>query len=92
MSQDCVVLLHGLARSEISLTPMQIALENEGYKVVNRGYPSTEATIQELVDDYVTEDVAACGDAKVQFRDPFDGRDSGPGLADEPPPARWAAW
>ena len=67
MSQDCVVLLHGLARSEISLTPMQIALENAGYKVVNRGYPSTEATIQELVDDYVTEDVAACGDAKVHF-------------------------
>ena len=67
MSQDCVVLLHGLARSEISLTPMQIALENAGYKVVNRGYPSTEATIQTLVDDYVTEDVAACGDAKVHF-------------------------
>lgn len=67
MSQDCVVLLHGLARTETSFAPMQIALENEGYKVINRGYPSTEATIQTLVDDYLAEDVAACGDARVHF-------------------------
>lgn len=67
MSQDCVVLLHGLARTETSFAPMQIALENEGYKVINRGYPSTEATIQTLVDEYLAEDVAACGDARVHF-------------------------
>ena len=66
-AQDCVVLLHGLARSEISLAPMQIALENAGYKVVNRGYPSTEETIETLVAQYVAEDVAACGDTKVHF-------------------------
>ncbi|RYH01444.1 alpha/beta fold hydrolase [Salipiger sp. IMCC34102] len=64
---DCVVLLHGLARSEISLTPMQIYLENRGYFVVNRGYPSTEETIQELVDDNVGQDVARCGDRTVNF-------------------------
>jgi len=61
------VLFHGLARSEISLTPMQLVLESEGYKVINRGYPSTSATIQELVDQHVAEDVAACGDARVNF-------------------------
>ncbi|MBE0413479.1 alpha/beta fold hydrolase [Yoonia sp.] len=67
MSQECVVLLHGLARTEVSFAPMQIALENEGYKVVNRGYPSTSATIQTLVDEHLPEDVAACGKAKVHF-------------------------
>ncbi|WP_333713393.1 alpha/beta fold hydrolase [Yoonia sp.] len=66
-AEDCVVLLHGLARTEISLTPMQLALEDRGYFVVNRGYPSTEATIQTLVNDHVTEDVAACGDRRINF-------------------------
>ncbi|MEL6682514.1 MAG: alpha/beta fold hydrolase [Pseudomonadota bacterium] len=67
LAEECVVLFHGLARSEISLTPMQLVLENAGYTVINRGYPSTSATIQELVDDHVAEDVAACGDRRVNF-------------------------
>ena len=64
---DCVVMLHGLARSEISLTPLQLVLEDSGYFVVNRGYPSTSETIQTLVDKNVTEDVEACGDRRVNF-------------------------
>ncbi|WP_341367114.1 alpha/beta fold hydrolase [Yoonia sp. BS5-3] len=67
LAEDCVVLFHGLARSEISLTPMQFYLENAGYLVVNRGYPSTTATIQTLVEEHVAEDVAACGDRRVHF-------------------------
>ncbi|MFT6073322.1 MAG: pimeloyl-ACP methyl ester carboxylesterase [Yoonia sp.] len=67
LAQDCVVLLHGLARTEISLTPMQLVLEDHGYKVINRGYPSTSADIQTLVDEHLAEDVAACGDATVHF-------------------------
>ena len=58
---DCVVLLHGLARSEASLLVMERALDRAGYRVVNEGYPSTEATIETLVRDYVTPRVAACG-------------------------------
>ena len=48
-SADCVVLLHGLARSETSLVPMAAALEARGYRVVNDGYPSTEFPIGDLV-------------------------------------------
>lgn len=66
-AQDCVVLLHGLARSEISLAPMELFLEGEGYKVVNTGYPSTEQSITQLVDENLPADVAACGDARVNF-------------------------
>jgi len=41
-------------------------LENNGYKVVNSGYPSTEDTIQRLVAENLPADVAACGpDARV---------------------------
>ena len=67
MADECVVLLHGLARTEISLTPMQLVLEDAGYFVVNRGYPSTEEDIQTLVEKHVAEDVAACGDRKINF-------------------------
>ena len=45
---DCVVLLHGLARTETSLVAMQAALEAAGHTVINESYPSTEAPIAEL--------------------------------------------
>lgn len=57
--QECVVLLHGLARTESSLMPMAVVLEARGYRVVNDGYPSTSAPIGALV-DRVGEAVAAC--------------------------------
>lgn len=66
-AQDCVVLLHGLARTETSFAPMQLVLEHNGYRVVNSGYPSTDATVQQLVDENLPADVAACGDARVNF-------------------------
>lgn len=56
---DCAVLLHGLARTQLSLMPMQIALEARGYEVVNEGYPSTEASIEELAAG-VGDRVARC--------------------------------
>lgn len=65
--EDCVVLLHGLARTEISFAPLALVLENEGYQVVNTGYPSTDFTVQELVGDTLPADVAACGDKRVHF-------------------------
>ena len=64
---DCVVLLHGLARSEASLRAMEAALEAKGYVVINQGYPSTEADIASLAMDYVGPAVAQCGDARVNI-------------------------
>ncbi|SDE39597.1 alpha/beta fold hydrolase [Limimaricola pyoseonensis] len=63
---DCVVFLHGLARTDLSLAPMAEVVEAQGYRVVNRGYPSTEARIEELVDE-IDDDVRACGARKVHF-------------------------
>ncbi len=59
---DCAVLLHGLARTPASLLVMEEALIGLGYKVVNRGYPSTTAPIEELVDLALPAAVAECGD------------------------------
>jgi triacylglycerol lipase len=64
---DCVVLLHGLARSEDSLLVMEAALEAAGYHVVNEGYPSTEQPIEALVVNYVGPQIAKCGGEKVDI-------------------------
>ena len=59
---DCIVLLHGLARSEYSFQIMELALEAKGYQVVNLGYPSTEASIDDLSETHVGPSVAQCQD------------------------------
>jgi triacylglycerol lipase len=64
---ECVVLLHGLARSEASLLAMEAALSATGYTVVNQGYPSTEADIADLAEAHVGPAVAACGAMRVNF-------------------------
>ncbi len=59
---DCVVLLHGLARTEKSLLVMETALQRHGYHVINEGYDSTSATVAELAQG-VSARVAQCVDA-----------------------------
>ena len=64
---DCVVLLHGLARTPASMVVIEEALLGLGYAVVNRGYPSTTAPIEELVELALPEAVAACGDRRTHI-------------------------
>lgn len=64
---ECVVLLHGLARTPNSMIVMEEALTEAGYQVINQDYPSTRAPIAELVEDAVPPAVAACGAQKVHF-------------------------
>lgn len=63
----CVVLLHGLARTESSFALMEAALAAENWDVVRPGYPSTEAPVQELVEITVPDAVEACGTKTVDF-------------------------
>jgi len=63
---DCVVLLHGLALSSASLMPMQVALQEHGYQVVNEGYDSTSAPIAVLA-AVVGAAVAKCNPGRVNF-------------------------
>ena len=64
---DCVILLHGLARTEASFAILEEVLEQRGYTVLRPGYPSTEAPIQELVDYAIPQAVGACDGAPVHF-------------------------
>jgi pimeloyl-ACP methyl ester carboxylesterase len=64
---DCVVLLHGLARTENSMLVMEEALTLHGYDTVNYGYPSRSAPIKELV-GHIDTAVADCpAGARVHF-------------------------
>lgn len=64
---DCVILLHGLARTETSFVLMQNVLEAKGYVVQNPGYPSTTAQVQTLVEETLPDAVRSCGDDRVHF-------------------------
>lgn len=61
---QCVILLHGLIRSPDSMKNMQSALNEQGYKVINRGYPSTEHNIETLSKDYLSPIIHACKTSK----------------------------
>ena len=64
---DCVILLHGLARSSMSLWVLEEVLEREGYQVVNRDYPSTRAPIEELAPQAIIPALEECGDQPTHF-------------------------
>ena len=66
-SAECVILLHGLARSEVSLTITEETLESEGYQVLNQGYPSTSAPISTLAPETIDPAIAQCGDEPIHF-------------------------
>lgn len=64
----CVVLLHGLARTETSFALMELALSNRGFRVVRPGYPSTSAPVETLVRETLPAALEACGPSgKVDF-------------------------
>ncbi|MEO0486977.1 MAG: alpha/beta fold hydrolase [Pseudomonadota bacterium] len=67
MGAQCVVLLHGLARTETSLAIMGEALEAAGYETVLVDYPSTEFGIDQLAQGIVPEAMAQCGTDQVHF-------------------------
>ncbi|MDU8909665.1 alpha/beta hydrolase [Aestuariicoccus sp. MJ-SS9] len=64
---DCVILLHGLARTEFSFVLMDEVLKMKGYRTVVPGYASTKARIQVLVEQTLPQAVAECGEDKVHF-------------------------
>jgi len=64
---DCVLLLHGLARTSASLLAMEFALEQKGYKTVNVAYPSTEADIETLTKATMPAALAECGPQKTHI-------------------------
>lgn len=57
---ECVVLLHGLARTAASMNKLQAALEQAGYRVANVDYPSRKHTIEYLAPLAVNKGLSTC--------------------------------
>ena len=57
---DCVVLLHGLARTETSLLVMELGLRDEGFEVVRPGYESTHSRVEQLIDPTLPGAIKSC--------------------------------
>jgi len=59
-ASECVVLLHGLARTSSSLNKMEEALQEDGYLTANIDYPSREFEVAELASIAVEDGLATC--------------------------------
>lgn len=67
-ANECIVLLHGLARSSMSMTVLDWRLSRNGYKTVSIDYPSGERPIPDLAELAIPEGIKACGDVeKIHF-------------------------
>lgn len=65
---SCVVLLHGLARSTNSMNNMEKALTENGFTVINLGYPSREHPIETLAELAIKPALTKCPqDTRVNF-------------------------
>ena len=60
LAQDCVVLLHGLGRTDTSFLLMEETLQSFDFTVINETYPSMNQPIDKLM-AYVDRSVAQCG-------------------------------
>jgi len=64
---DCVVLLHGLARTQASLIVMEEALQAQGYTTFRPDYPSTDGGIAQLAGETLPYARRVCGETRVHF-------------------------
>jgi len=65
-AKDCVILLHGLARTAASMQKMEAALTEEGYQVVNDSYPSRGRPIEILAPLAIIAGLEKCGELNGQ--------------------------
>jgi pimeloyl-ACP methyl ester carboxylesterase len=68
VAEECVILLHGLARSNSSMKKLANALNNSGYHTINDGYPSTSYKIDKLAKDAIAKALTKCPkEATIHF-------------------------
>ena len=61
---DCVILLHGLGRTEDAMDPMAEALEAAGFRTVNLDYPSRDLPIEKLAMETLPRGIQQCADGR----------------------------
>jgi triacylglycerol lipase len=69
-NQDCVVLLHGLGRTSLSMKGVEWYLKRRGYRVINARYPTSGVSIGQISQQYLApllESEAQRSAAKINF-------------------------
>lgn len=61
----CVILLHGLARTNSSMGKLEKQLTEEGFRVVNLGYPSRDYVIEQLAKRAINPALEECKSEKT---------------------------
>lgn len=65
---SCVILLHGLARSDSSMEKLAYELSQAGFSIVNKNYPSREYPIERLAELAIEPALTKCSiDQPVNF-------------------------
>ena len=65
---DCIILLHGLARTSSSMNNIEDAFEQRGFNVVNVDYPSRKYPVETLAPMAIEDGLADCPpDSIVHF-------------------------
>ncbi|PIE70230.1 MAG: alpha/beta hydrolase [Deltaproteobacteria bacterium] len=65
---EAVILLHGLARTRSSMEPLARYLRQQGYGVINDGYPSRKYTVEVLAETAIPRALSKVKNApKVHF-------------------------
>lgn len=59
-SNEYVILLHGMARTEYSMSKLEKHLIKNGYTVSNTGYPSTSEPVEAIAEKYLADMVNDC--------------------------------
>jgi len=59
-TNDCVILLHGLARTSRSMQSIEKALQEAGYQTYNCSYPSREQPIELLSETFIPLAIDFC--------------------------------
>ena len=59
-ANECVVLLHGLARNAASMSQLEVRLEQADFSVANIDYPSRNAKIELLAKDAIEDGIGYC--------------------------------
>ena len=63
---DCVVLLHGLARTAASMARLEEALTDAGFTVANIDYPSRKHPVEQLAPMAMEKGIAACRSRRAE--------------------------
>ena len=59
-NQECVILVHALARTHLSMLSMASTLKQHDFIVVNQSYPSSKKPILELANQYIPAMIEEC--------------------------------